>query len=279
MYGPATVVLLALLSAAGGPYDTVRLADGGLARGTVIEDDTTNGVTLQFPDGTARHWTRAEVTSIEYAEQASPVPEASRPQPFSERAPWPFTLSLGTGGALTEGQVGSRAGSTSDWWTGFILFQVEAGFRIRQAWTTLAYLDGGGGDAAQRLVRACNAQGLSCGAGSVRLGLMERYAFAPAASRTPWIALGTGYETTGVMAKGSAGREYISFDGWEVLKLAGGYDFRFTRIFGIGLFAGVSLATYGNISVSGPEYLSPPVLGDQRLHAWFQLGGRLILFP
>jgi len=80
---------------------------------------------------------------------------------------------------------------------------------------------------------------------------VERDVFALAASRTPWVTMKTGHESTGAMVNGPSGTEYIEFSGWEVLKLAGGYDFRFTRIFGIGLFGGVSLATYGNVSVAG----------------------------
>ncbi len=279
MLGPAAVVLISILSA-GSPssYDTVHLAGGGVARGTVIEDDPANGVALQLPTGEIRRWARAEVDSVEYAKPAA-ASEPARSEPTDAAAPLRFTLSLGTGGAFTAGDVGSRAGSTSSWWPGFTLFQVEAGFRTGQRWTTLIYLDGGGGDAAGSLRRECRAQGYDCGAGSARLGVMERYTFAPAARRTPWVAIGTGRESTGVLVKGAAGTQRIAFNGWEALKLAAGYDFRFNRWFGLGLFAGTSIASYGNVSVSGPMYEPAPDLGARRVHAWFQLGGRAILFP
>lgn len=279
MLGPAAVVLISILSA-GGPssYDTVRLEGGGVARGTVIEDDPVNGVALQLPGGEIRRWARAEVASVEYAKPAAAAEDA-RPEAAHVAAPLPFTLSLGTGAAVTAGDVGSRAGSTSRWWPGFTLLQVEAGFRTAQRWTTLVYLDGGAGDAVGSLRRECRAQGYDCGAGSARLGVMERYTFAPAERRTPWVAIGTGWESTGVLVKGAAGTQRIAFNGWEALKLAAGYDFRFTRWFGLGLFAGTSIASYGKASVSGPMYEPAPELGARRVHAWFQVGGRAILFP
>ncbi len=297
MLCPAALVLFSMLTAGVVPYDTVRLADGGLVRGTVVED-TAEGVTLELPSGGTRRWTRAEVASVEYASPAPPAfsppatpppappaaavearPEAAQPEAAPERAPFPFTASLGLGAAGTTGQVGSVAGKTSDWWNGFALIQAEAGFRIAQRWTTLVYLDGGGGDVADPILSDCRAQGYDCGAGSVRVGVMERYTFAPTAPRTPWLAIGTGYESTGVMVKGTSGTQYIAFQGWEALKLAGGYDFRLSRWFGLGLFAGASVASYQSVHVDGPRYRPEPVLGEQRYHYWFQVGGRAILFP
>jgi hypothetical protein len=175
--------------------------------------------------------------------------------------------------------VGGTAGRTDDWWTGFTLFQLEAGLRVNPATTVLLYLDGGGGDVPRSLLDACNARGYDCGAGSARIGLSVRYAFTPFANATPWISAGTGYESTGVMIKGPAGTEDIAFNGWEALKLGAGYDLRLARWFGLGAFAGFSLATYSKVAVDGPVYLEPGSLGGQRLHVWGQLGVRAILFP
>jgi hypothetical protein len=334
----ALILAAALAGAAGAPVDTVFLANGGRALGTVFEDDPAAGVAIQLPDGTVRRYARSEVLRVEYAGQATaagpagpafPAPEATPatpppteppppphalpqepppqppppqaypaeappapppqpypPQPAPAASPPPppgsphgLTFSLGTGGAYSAGSVGGNLGDTSDWWPGFMLFQLEAGVRTSPALTLLLYLDGGGGDAARDLRAFCAARALDCGAGSARIGVMARHAFTPAAPRTAWVALGTGFESTGLMIKGPQGEERISFDGWEALKLAAGLDVRSSTTFGVGVFAGVSFATYGKVKVEGPGYVAPADLGTQRLHTWFQLGGRLILFP
>jgi hypothetical protein len=342
----ALVLAAALAAAAGAPLDTVFLANGGRALGTVFEDDPAAGVAIQLPDGSIRRFARGEVLRVEYAgaaaaagpagpafpavpampptpppaegppppPQAVPAePEPPPPQAYSPDAPTapppqayapqppPFqppaaapppppappppgsplalTFSLGTGGAYTAGPVGGNLGHTSDWWPGFMLFQLEAGFRPSPSLTLLLYLDGGGGDAARDVRAACATNGLDCGAGSARIGVMARHAFTPTAPRTAWLGVGTGFESTGLMIDGPSGEERISFDGWEALRLAAGVDFRSSTTFGVGFFAGVSFATYGKAKVEGPAYIPASDLGTQRLHTWFQLGGRLILFP
>jgi hypothetical protein len=208
---------------------------------------------------------------------AEPSPPTTQPAPPG--SPRAVTFSLGTGGAYTAGSVAGNLGATSDWWPGFMLFQLEAGVRTSPALTLLLYLDGGGGDVARDVRAFCAGRALDCGAGSARIGIMARHAFTPTAPRTAWVGVGTGFESTGLMIKGPQGEEQVSFDGWEALKLAAGLDVRSSTTFGVGVFAGVSFATYGKVKVDGPAYVLPSDLGTQRLHTWFQIGGRLILFP
>jgi hypothetical protein len=211
--------------------------------------------------------------------QGVPPPAAPPPPPPPPGSPRAVTFSLGTGGAYTAGAVGGNVGATADWWPGFMLFQLEGGARVSPALTLLLYLDGGGGDVARKLRSTCAEQALDCGAGSARLGVMARHAFSPTAPRTAWVAAGTGFESTGLMIKGPRGEQRVAFEGWEALKVAAGVDFRTSTTFGLGLFAGVSLATYGKVRVEGPVYVPSSELGTQRVHTWFQLGGKLILFP
>ena len=81
------------------------------------------------------------------------------------------------------------------------------------------------------------------------------------------------------MIDGPGGTQYLAFNGWEVLRLGGGWDLRFSRWFGLGAFTGASLGTYGNVTSDGPHYFDPGAFGSQRLHVWLQLGVRAILFP
>lgn len=65
-------LLLPSLSLAAGADDTVFLKNGGRARGQVVEEDPTAGVTLQLPDGTFRRFKAHEIARVEYARQAQP---------------------------------------------------------------------------------------------------------------------------------------------------------------------------------------------------------------
>ena len=292
MLGIACAVLLAA-SAAGAPLDTVYLVNGGRARGTVIEDDPARGVTLQLGDGTIRSYARSEVQRIEYGEPTTPPPTLVPPPPTTPPPPPPaqaypqyppayppqypppyaappprppanaplgVTFSLGFGGAYTTGAVGGNLGSTSDWWPGMMLFQLEAGLRLSPHLVGLIVFDGGLGDVASGKRADCRSAGLDCETDSARVGLVGRYVTAPFASVTPWFSLGTGWESTTVATSGPYGTEYVTFEGWEFLKLGAGVDFRTSNVFGAGLFAGVSFSTYGSVSVDNPAYYAIYVL-------------------
>jgi hypothetical protein len=262
----------------------------------VVEDDPAAGVNLQLPDGSFRRFARAEVLRVEYAgEQAAPPPPAAAPPPpmayptappqyqappaRDPMEPAGLTLALGLGGTWSSGDVSEVYGSTSDWWGGMIDVLLEGGVRLNPATTLLLQVDLGGGDAAGAFKDACQARGMDCSASTFRIGVGARYAFSPIAKQTPWVSAGIGREGTGVNIKGSAGTEHVAFGGWEWLRLGAGYDFRFSRSFGIGPYVGLSLGTYTGVAADGPAYLLPSDLGGHRTHTWFTVGVKAILFP
>lgn len=305
------LVLAALLAADAAPapapppaaLDSVFLANGGRARGSVIEDDPTTGVLLQLPDGSFRRFPRADVLRVQYAGEqapppaappvaeppqsyppppmaAPPAPPAAQPVPFEEaNAPAGATFALGLSGAGLSGSVSDSYGSTSNWFGGFGQLDLEGGVRVTPAWTLLLQLDLGAGGTGGPLGDYCSAHGLECAAGTVRFGVAARYAFTPFARSTPWISLGLGREGTAVSLKGPSGTESVGFGGWEWLKLGLGWDLRFSRQFGLGAFLGYALGSYATLSSSGPGYLMPAELGSSRTHAWWMVGARAILFP
>jgi hypothetical protein len=194
--------------------------------------------------------------------------------------PASLTLAIGGSGAATSGSVSQGYGSTSDFWSGFGQLDLEAGVRVTPATTVLLQVDLGGGDASGSFKRKCEARGLECTAVTFRMGVAGRYAFMPAGRHTPWVSLGIGREGTGVGVKGVYGNETIAFGGWEWLKLGAGWDFRFSRSFGLGAFVGYSFASYNSVSASGDyPYFIAGDLGGSRVHNWFQVGLRAILFP
>jgi hypothetical protein len=67
--------------------DTVKLANGGRVRGTVVEEDPQKGVTLKLGDGTLRKIPAKDVKQVEYgadaAKQAAPSPAPAAPGPIA----------------------------------------------------------------------------------------------------------------------------------------------------------------------------------------------------
>ena len=105
--------------------------------------------------------------------------------------------------------------------------------------------------------------GLALGGGpsglsaDLRLGADAKYFFMPDRKLDPWAGLALGYE-------GQANGEDDS-DAAVEFHIMGGLDFRLSHVFGVGPFADLSLGTYGG--------------ADGAVHAWLQLGARLVLFP
>ena len=286
------LLLAALLAAEAGPaagQDTVHLANGGRARGTVLEDDPKAGVTLQLADGTFRKYPRAEVARVEYAgeQAAAPAPpppgEQAAPAeagpPRDSMAPGSMTLAMGLSGAATSGAVSEAYGATSDYWGGFGLLDLEVGVRATPALVLLLQADLGFGGTAGTVKDACIFVGADCLASTFHIGVAARYAFTPAGRNTPWVSLGIGRETTGISVKGKNDTETIAFSGWEWLKLGAGWDWRFSRSFGLGAFLGLAFGTYNSVATTGPGYVAMPDLGGGRTHSTFQLGVRAVVFP
>jgi hypothetical protein len=117
---------------------------------------------------------------------------------------------------------------------------------------------------------------------SGRVGFMVRHTWNPTSPSPVWLGIGTGWEvgnvswtTTRDTGGDGSGDEVFTYTGREMLRLAGGIDFRSNQVIGVGLFGSVSWGTYDNLHFPGT--------GDEglntRTHETYQLGIRLILFP
>jgi hypothetical protein len=84
-----TSLVLTAHAAAGDVDDTVFLKNGGRARGTVVEEDPTAGVSVRLPNGTFRSFKPQEVARVEYGNQpatlASTPPTAAPTRVDSDR--------------------------------------------------------------------------------------------------------------------------------------------------------------------------------------------------
>jgi hypothetical protein len=291
-----------------GPLDTVFLVGGGRVRGRVLEEIPREGVTVQVPDGTVRRYASDQVARVEYGDgtvsrnralypprpppprytpppRYLPPPPPSAPPPGPPPGPPPRVVaagmpaispvfaSLGLGGAGAGGElergvnVGDVMNAQAD-----VLF--EAAIRLTPEIALGGYLDVGVGDPSSAVRATCRTNGLDCTAESLRAGLLLRYTWNPAARTAPWIAVGTGYATTGITADHDSS-DVLRYRGRDVVRLMAGVDLRTTPLFGFGLYGGISWTSFSRVEDATGSHS----IQDQTFHTMGEGGIRLTLFP
>jgi hypothetical protein len=151
---------------------------------------------------------------------------------------------------------------------------LQVGFRFTPGVMAGAYVDIGFGKAGQAALASCQAAGgTGCGATSVQVGLLGRYAFTPREPRTAWLSAGAGWESTGVTYRGAPAGN-LSYSGPE-LRVGAGYDLRNDGRIGYGLFLDGAVGWYHHLWGPG----GTGTLSSQPAHGWIQAGVRLLLLP
>jgi hypothetical protein len=201
------------------------------------------------------------------------------PRPAWQEAPGggplsPLYLSFGLGGAFLSGEAERDVDIDRVFGSQFAL-SFEGGVRLNPHLAIGLYVDGGVGDPGREVRDQCNAAALDCTASTGRVGLLLRATLQPASPVTPWISIGTGYESSTVAVEGG-GSDDLTYSGWEIARLQGGVDFRSGRVVGVGLYAGARLGRYGKVEdLNGTVHLGP----DRELHTTVEGGIRFTLFP
>lgn len=110
---------------------------------------------------------------------------------------------------------------------------------------------------------------IQCSGDHLRFGVNVHYHLRPDRKLDPWAGIGVGYEiahSTLVTFPGRAGGDEFSyeFNGFELVNVQLGVDYRYDRAVGIGPFLAFTLAHYSNTFESG------------KLHAWLIVGARVV---
>ncbi|MCK6545625.1 autotransporter outer membrane beta-barrel domain-containing protein [Myxococcota bacterium] len=129
------------------------------------------------------------------------------------------------------------------------------------------------------LTSTCEADGISCASDSLRVGLEAQYHFTPASRMSWWAGYGVGLERLALAFSGPGGDASTSLLGVEYALLSGGFDYRVSETFGIGPVVSLSLGSYVNHSQELNGASMGRDIDDSALHAWLNLGVRLVLFP
>ncbi len=204
---------------------------------------------------------------------AAVMPTASRAQlQLGLRVGWASAM----GDALeTKGtsMTPSQTVKMSDWIEAQIPLQLDVGYRVTPEITVGAYGSYGFGDTGGQYVDACRIYGWDCSASVVRAGVEATYAFTKVSPRiVPWAGLGAGYEWAESVAK-RAGSENVRtrYEGWELLDLQAGADYRVSASFAVGPYVMYSLGRYSGGSDGGVSFSGS---ANTTMHQWLGIGVR-----
>lgn len=129
-----------------------------------------------------------------------------------------------------------------------------------------------------RLGNACDELPLDCRSTNVGFGAQVHYVFSPNEWLTPWVGYGFGYSW---MTAGDGNRE-ARMRGFDFAHFLGGFDLRFSRTLGIGLFVDYALGSYAHQELSADGTTSPLVddaIHGRTIHQWFTIGPRIVVMP
>lgn len=191
----------------------------------------------------------------------------------------PLYLSFGLGGAFLSGEAERDVDVDRVAGNQFAL-ALEGGVRLNPHLALGLYLDGGAGDVGSDFRSDCSASGLDCTASTGRFGVLLRATLEPAAPSTPWLSVGTGMESTTVSF--NDGGPDLTYSGWDMLRLQGGWDFRGHGVVGVGLYAGVRFGRYSQVEGVDPVLLEVRTVhlgADRAIHTTVEAGLRFTLFP
>jgi hypothetical protein len=121
----------------------------------------------------------------------------------------------------------------------------------------------------------CNRLNADCVSVGIHLGVEAQYHILPAGAVNPWLGYGLGFESFGEGRTVNGVSTSLGLGGFQFARFMGGVDFRVTRVFGVGPFVDLAMASYGtsndgSVSVDIPE---------TRTHQWLTLGVRFVFFP
>ena len=123
----------------------------------------------------------------------------------------------------------------------------------------------------------CQMSGVSCSLHDMRFGVNIHYHVSPLALFDPWIGGGIGYEWMDFSASNGTTSNDVGFSGWEFFNAQVGLDYRASDLFGIGPFACMTFAVFGNGSADVAGMSMSGSVADKALHEWAIFGVRAVL--
>lgn len=182
-----------------------------------------------------------------------------------------FQMDIRTGYSVPMGSAQANV-DLSNMVSGQVPIFVDIGAKLIPQLFIGGYFGLGIGGAGGTSKDACNANGWDCSAVTVHIGVEAQYHILPAGFVNPWVGYGLGYESLGLATSKNGVTNSTSVGGFEFARFMGGADFRVSRVFGVGPFVDLSMATYSSGS-------NGATIQNTATHEWLTLGARFVFFP
>jgi hypothetical protein len=132
--------------------------------------------------------------------------------------------------------------------------------------------------------QGCGQNGRSCLASTLRIGIEVQVHFTPERPLDWWGGYGIGLESSTASATGGSPPEASEgLTGFEVARLAAGFDYKLSRVIAVGPYAELALGTYSHAHVVGyqgsVQQQGDSDISNTALHMWPSIGFRVVLFP
>ncbi|HEY0469735.1 MAG TPA: hypothetical protein VGC79_36345 [Polyangiaceae bacterium] len=190
------------------------------------------------------------------------------------RARTGFQMDIRTGYSVPFGSAfnGMKLSDTS---SGQVPILVDIGAKVIPQLFVGGYtgfaIGGAGGD----FEAGCNASNADCLTLRFHLGVEAQYHILPAGRVNPWLGYGLGFESFGQSRTVGGVSTTRTLSGFEFARFMGGVDFRVHRVFGVGPFVDLSMASFSRVS-NGSSSTS---ITDRATHEWLTIGARFVFFP
>jgi hypothetical protein len=266
------LALALLLGVPPAQYDTVVLTNGGILRGTVVEDLPGASLVLEMPDGKVRTIPRPEIAQVDYAGMLSPAGSDPFPDPPEGAVAPPdlvpaLQFGVAMGVAFPVGQLDASGLGLGSAVTPQFTITIEGSLRPLTELELGLYMLLGAGSSLGPLNNYCLAVGGWCDAFDLSIGFFPRWSFLPRGPINPWVMISGGFEWLSVL---NDYHDSFDYTGWQV-GAAVGFDLRFVPGFSASLQLGTRWGQFTSLSVSG---LLPHIGFEPAMHGWIDLGFR-----
>lgn len=194
-----------------------------------------------------------------------------------------FQMAVRSGYAIPMGDAtGADDDELSRTFGGQVPVLVELGGKLGPSLFSGFYVGMGFGEAGSTIGAMCRSGRISCSTQTVRFGAEMQVHLQPEGAVNPWLGYGVGLEFTSLSMRGPEGEASLSLLGTELAHLMVGVDFRLSKSLGLGPVLDLSAATYSSVTTELNGVEEPSASGqiaEAGIHAWLNLGARVVLFP
>jgi hypothetical protein len=189
-----------------------------------------------------------------------------------------FQMDIRTGYSVPMGKawgVAKLDNQLSDISGGQVPIIVDIGAKVIPELFVGGYLALAFGGPGGRLKDDCERMNADCASVAVHAGVEAQYHILPGRAVNPWLGYGLGFESLGIGRTVNGVSTSAGFSGFEFARFMAGVDFRITRVFGVGPFVDLSMASYGTYNDGSTSRTIP----ETATHEWLTLGARFVFFP